>query len=375
MGSLDQGRAAGEYLARERIYERNHGYKHEPKHEPKYDGPYKPALSRETAACLLDNEDDIADRKTLLSTVMRRAIPAIAAVHAAQGHSSLVNRSTAQSHLKSAGLVSSSADLVAMTNALIESRARASALERRARVSSIDSARATRGNRLITSRDVSALVRGISQSDETVERRFIASLIEQGVSIERIATDLIEVTAQTLGLGWVQDTASFVDVTLGCARLAKLVHELDNFKKQPITDQSIIDQTQARMFLATVPGNQHSLGIQTFDMLLRREGVSTVCQIATNQAHIAEAVRTQYFDAAGFSIGSDLQLSSLTAVVAATRAASKNKNIIIFAGGPLLANSPASAQISGVDLIATDATAALQELRRLLRLAAPNPSP
>ena len=44
MGSLDQGRAAGEYLARERIYERNHGYKHEPKHEPKYDGPYKPAL-------------------------------------------------------------------------------------------------------------------------------------------------------------------------------------------------------------------------------------------------------------------------------------------------------------------------------------------
>ena len=59
----------------------------------------------------------------------------------------------------------------------------------------------------------------------------------------------------------------------------------------------------------------------------------------------------------------------------ATKAASKNKTIIIFAGGALLTNSPASAQTSGFDLIATDATAALQALRRLLGLAAPNPSP
>ena len=72
---------------------------------------------------------------------------------------------------------------------------------------------------------------------------------------------------------------------------------------------------------------------------------------------------------------SERQITSLNAVVAKARAVSKNLNIIIFAGSTVLANPPASAQISGIDLIATDATAALQELRRLLGLAAPNPSP
>ena len=135
------------------------------------------------------------------------------------------------------------------------------------------------------------------------------------------------------------------------------------------------NQLQPKMLLATVPGNQHSLGIQMFDMLLRREADATVCQVAASQAQTIDAARDQYFDAAGLSIGSDLQISSLSAVAAATKAVSKNKNIIIFAGGALLANSPASLQISGVDLVASDATAALQELRRLLRLAAPHPSP
>ena len=271
-----------------------------------------------------ENEDNTTDRKTLLTAVLHHAIPSIAAVHAPE------DRSVPRIKL---------------------------------------------GNRLITSRDVNALLRCLTQGDEKVERRYIASLVEQGLSVERIATDLIEVAAQTLGLGWVQDTSSFIDVTLGCARLAKLVRELDALSQVTVTGQLKLGQLPPKMFLAAVPGNQHALGIQMFDMLLRREGVSTVCQVATSQAQIADTVRAQHFDAAGFSIGSDLQISSLAAVVAMTKAVSKNKNIIIFAGGALLANSPASAQISGVDLIATDATAALQELRRLLGLAAPNPSP
>lgn len=217
-------------------------------------------------------------------------------------------------------------------------------------------------NRGVSDADVSELARLVLQHDTSVSLTYLQTLLEQGASIDAVFLELLAPTARRLGEMWNADLCDFTDVTIGLSRLQQLCHELSpDFETEEV--KSFDDH---RILLATVPGEQHTLGIMLVEEYFRRAGWEC-CSISPQSVkELVKVVKRQHFDVVGFSVSYGILLEGVASAIQAVRKASLNKSVAIMVGGPIFLEHPEYAARVGADGTAEDGRQAVIQLRSLL---------
>jgi MerR family transcriptional regulator, light-induced transcriptional regulator len=192
---------------------------------------------------------------------------------------------------------------------------------------------------------------------------YIDELRGQGLSLETIYLDVMAPAARLLGQQWEDDTLDFTEVTVGLWRLQQLMYALS----PAFHDDDARGVHVHRALLVPVPGSQHTLGLLMVAEFFRRAGWDVWGDPAANADDFVAEVKTQAFDLAGFSVGSETHFDVLTHTIARVRAASANTGICVMVGGPVINAQPELVGALGADGTASDAAQAVQVAHALVQ--------
>lgn len=199
-------------------------------------------------------------------------------------------------------------------------------------------------------------------SDPGAAATHVNHLREVGVPLDGLYLDLLSPTARYLGKLWEEDQCDFTAVTLGLWRLQQLIYDLSP-AFQSETEYSV---QQRRAMLVAAPGSQHTLGLVMVGEFFRRAGWDVWGEPLGTPTQWMEAVRTDWFDVIGFSVGTEAHIPGLSSLILALRKASRNPSVGVLLGGPLMAIHPEYVSIVGADATAFDAPSAIAQAENLL---------
>lgn len=209
---------------------------------------------------------------------------------------------------------------------------------------------------------VDAFVRVVMGEDAARPGEFVSELLSRGVSKEAILLELFGPAAETMGALWSADLCSFVDVTLGLARLHALMRSLGRLSPDDTTNG--LDEVKGRVLLVPVPGEQHTLGLRIVEEFLLRDGWDVSSNPTADLSSIAAAVSAEWFDFVGLSASREALIDSLAEAISTIRKSSLNQVTRIMVGGMLFVVRPDLGAVLGVDGCCVDP-------REAVRMASP----
>jgi MerR family transcriptional regulator, light-induced transcriptional regulator len=153
----------------------------------------------------------------------------------------------------------------------------------------------------------------------------VAAAHRRGLAVEAIFLELFAPSARLLGELWVADRCDFSTVTICLGRLQRLLREWS-----PAFGTEIEHPANGRrILLAQHSDEQHSFGLSVPDP--------------------SAQVSREWFDAVGFSIGSETRIDWLKERIAQVRKVTRNRSVVVLVGGPLFVLQPEWAQSVGAD--------------------------
>jgi len=189
---------------------------------------------------------------------------------------------------------------------------------------------------------------------------YVRAMRASGIALEAIFLELLAPAARRLGAMWEADLCDFTEVTIGLWRLQQVVHE---FSPAFQNDAECVVHNR-RIMLAPAPGSQHTLGLLMVTEFFRRAGWD-VWGDPQSSGDVLQAVRAEWFDVAGFSLGSEGHLDNLTTMIAELRKASLNPAVGVIVGGPVFVQFPDLVSRVGADATAADAPQAILQAETL----------
>ena len=215
-----------------------------------------------------------------------------------------------------------------------------------------------------TSADITGLADIVLGRDLDAAAAYVLILRDRGLSMETLFLELLEPTARLLGEMWDRDECDFIDVTLGVARLQKLLAIFN--------DTHILSSLDERrhVLMAMTPGNQHSFGVRIVERFLLAAGWQVRTELEGTSEDIADIAKNTWFAVVGLTAGSERQLESMRITIAQIRRESRNQTVGIMVGGPMFTANPALVQDVGADATAPNAPSAVIVTQKLFDLAA-----
>ena len=218
--------------------------------------------------------------------------------------------------------------------------------------------------------DVEDFVQLVLAREHVPAQAFVEVLGQRGMSVETIYLDLLAPAAQHLSYLWAQDLCDFTHVTLGLARLQRLLHELSpslNDGKQALRGNA------RRVLLMPACGEQQTLGLSMVAEFFHHAGWEVDLGSGPPQADAADLAQTEWFDVVGLSAGSETRLEPLRRCIVHVRRISRNKDIRVMVGGPIFGGHPERVKFVGADACGLDGKEAPLHAERLIALRIPNP--
>lgn len=189
----------------------------------------------------------------------------------------------------------------------------------------------------------------------------VQSLIDRGLSVERIFIDLLAPTARRLGEEWTADRLDFLDVTMGLWRLQEVLREIAAGSPTPLW----FGPKRSALF-TPFPGDQHSFGAAMIDETFARGGWDTELLIEASRGTFLNHVALKAYDLVGLTVSCDCHIAPLPTLLAAVRSVSRNPNVRIMLGGRVLSDDPDLARRAGADGTADTALDALAFANRIM---------
>ena len=215
-----------------------------------------------------------------------------------------------------------------------------------------------------SSADIGGLADIVLGSDLEAATAYVMVLRDRGLAMETLFVELLEPTARYLGEMWEQDECDFIDVTLGVARLQKLLAVFNNTHATPMLD------SRRNVLMAMTPGNQHSFGVAMVERFLLAAGWQVQTELAATAEEIARTARDYWFAVVGLTMGSERQMESLRSTITQIRSTSRNHKIGVMVGGPVFTANAELAQEVGADATAPNGPAAVLVAQKLFDLGA-----
>lgn len=169
------------------------------------------------------------------------------------------------------------------------------------------------------------------------------------ISCAEIADHYVPEAARRLGQGWDDDTLSFVQVTMGSARLQAVLREMG---EDWIADAS--GSADGPSLLVLLPkGEQHTLGALLLAGRLRRMGVSVCLRVGSEPAEVARLISTCAFRGALISVSGESRLEACSNLIKALKH-SGNGSLMVALGGAILDGAEDEMRSTGADLVTND---------------------
>lgn len=207
--------------------------------------------------------------------------------------------------------------------------------------------------------DVSALAHIVLGDDLEAAVAYVLVLRDRGLAMDALFTELLEPAARYLGQLWDQDECDFIDVTLGVARLQKLLATFNGSHLLPDLDSRRV------LLMAVTPGDQHHFGASMVQRFLEGAGWCVETAFDRSAAEIARLTSKQWFAVAGLTVGSERSLPRLEETIRLIRRESRNQMISVMVGGPLFSANPDLALEVGADGTAFNAPGAVLIAQKL----------
>lgn len=210
--------------------------------------------------------------------------------------------------------------------------------------------------------DVIELARIVLDQEAAIAVRFIDAFLAEGVALDTVYLDLLAPAARHLGDMWEADLCDFTQVTVGLWRLQQVMYDLS----PTFQNDAEYGVKSRRAMLVPAPGSQHTLGLFMVAEFFRRAGWDVWGEPSAAAAELLEAVRGEWFDVIGISIGAEFQIEGLSSVILGLKRASRNPAVRVMLGGPVAAANPDLHTRLGADATAFDAQQALSVAESLL---------
>ncbi len=192
--------------------------------------------------------------------------------------------------------------------------------------------------------------------------QFIENRRAEGVTRQGVYFGYVAAAAQQLGRRWDRGRLSAEQVTIGTGHLYALMRAL---RAEMVPTNPNPDARKCALF-ATVPGEQHGIGITIAADLFREAGWDIDLQVGTDHDSLVARTEGTLPPIIGLSLSTDQQLACLVRLVVAIRIVHPYAVIGVAPGSS--ADEKKVVSLADVDLVFRDARAACIELDRLIRL-------
>lgn len=190
--------------------------------------------------------------------------------------------------------------------------------------------------------------------DEPRLHQFMMHLVRERVSAAAVADLYIPELARRLGRDWMDDRATFAQVSLATARIQGMLRAIGSAWSADTAAPGA-----ARSLALVVPkGEQHTLGAMVLLGQLRRLGISVRLILGEGPAGIAALVRDGGLQGVLISVSATSRLAEVQGIVRELRA-KVVAGLPIVVGGAVVRADVESMRLAGVDLMTADLSQAL----------------
>jgi len=190
---------------------------------------------------------------------------------------------------------------------------------------------------------------------------YVEDMLAHGESVEAIFLDLLAPAARHMGHLWDTDATDFATVTLAMGRLQRIMRGLgDRFCVEAHGNGESV-------LLTIIPGEQHSFGLSMVAEFFRRAGWNLCTGPFSSHQELTSLVHSHWFDIIGFSVSSERRLDELKRDIHHIRRDSRNRQVGIILGGPMVIAHPDLVASLGADMMSADATTAPQQAHGLVQ--------
>ncbi len=208
------------------------------------------------------------------------------------------------------------------------------------------------------SRGVLPLCHALVATDPNAAEEIVARLQDDGCSLDQLYLDKLAPAARQLGLWWDENEVTFAEVTIGISRIYALMRHLRDAFPLPI------EIGARRAVFASVPREDHTLGVTMAADLFRQEGWDIDLLIGLDHDALVEAILDAGTPLIGLSAGCEETLGDLARLVVALRVSQPGSRLLI--SGHLTETAQEVVSQLGADATASsvaEAMAALEVLR------------
>ena len=197
----------------------------------------------------------------------------------------------------------------------------------------------------VSGRDLSkALLHAAIGANRETAQLLVTEALESGYSAETLADQYIPAVAEELGRLWTLDELTFVQVTIGTARLQALLRDLG-----PHWAGDRAAGPDAPTVLLVVHRDcQHTLGAMLAAGQLRRMGLSVRLLVGASYAEIKASLQHSKFDAFFISAATAASLDSSRRITEIAKDVG-GPGLQVVVGGRLLVTHPDAARLIGAD--------------------------
>lgn len=193
-------------------------------------------------------------------------------------------------------------------------------------------------------------------NDSEDAKRMMDKVLAQGFSIDDAIDVVLPEIARNLGDRWFADDISFVDVSIGSARLQETVRELrarDVKSRMPVADD-------ARVLLVVPAPEEHTLGVFIAADQLRRHGLIVELSVAERRNDLVKRLQSRHYRMIGITASGVRSHAAVREIVTTIRRYSKGF-VPIALGGAVIEMEQSRLENLSIDLIGTNVIAVARQ--------------
>ncbi|WP_338550063.1 cobalamin B12-binding domain-containing protein [Roseovarius phycicola] len=166
----------------------------------------------------------------------------------------------------------------------------------------------------------------ISEND-TAAADIILRLNAKQVSPEFVYLSYLAAAARMLGDWWEEDRVGFWQVTVGTGRLLAIMRSMSHLF------ESTVRLEQKTAIFASVPGEQHVLGMHMAADLFQKDGWNIAMKVGLDHDQLISEIEHTPTDVIGLSMGGGHALDALSKLVVALHISRPNTPIVLSGHG------------------------------------------
>ena len=175
-----------------------------------------------------------------------------------------------------------------------------------------------------SAQEIEALCRALLARDDGASAEGIMGALPENSPNELICQHYLAAAARRLGEWWTEDRASFAEVTVATGRILEMLR-----KTMATAPLGTTDPREVTVVFASVPGEQHTLGIRMAAELFRGDGWEIALKIGLNQEDLLAEIEKMPRCIVGLSIGGRHSLDRLCRLVEGLHARCPHAAIVV----------------------------------------------